>query len=252
MYDVEVDARWNMSFLSHLIQPLNSSNRSFTVNTHVCGIIASFGQAENVAAVGGHQREKVVGIILLNDVPIVYLTRIFQRNGDVADFVPGLWRFGNQFRVVDERYVLDSVRHAVQLSVVATPFQAHFHKLVFQAGQVDRSQQAVDDQLAEPVVGADEYIRAFTGRRHDLHTVTNVAETNLGYFEADAILGEEVIAQVNHQLGAGLISPHHQPLVTRSALCQNFFKRLFSFLFRSRLLGFLFYRSLGRLFLNWC
>ena len=81
--------------------------------------------------------------------------------------------------VAHEGDVLDGVRQAVRLAVVGERLDGDLLEAVGDAAQVDRLEHAVGDELAEPVVGADDDVRAVAGRRGEAELLADLAELEL-------------------------------------------------------------------------
>ena len=76
--------------------------------------------------------------------------------------------------------------------------------------EVDRSDHAVRDELAEPVVGAGDDVRAFTGGAGDAELVADLVEGNLDHLDVDAFQVAELGGDRLEHGGPGVVGPDHE------------------------------------------
>ena len=76
--------------------------------------------------------------------------------------------------------------------------------------EVDRSDDAVGDEFAEPVVGAGDDVGAFTGGAGDAELVADLVEGNLDHLDGDAFQLAELGGDRLEHGGASVVGPDHE------------------------------------------
>jgi hypothetical protein len=114
--------------------------------------------------------------------------------------------------VAVERHALDGVRQAVQDAVDGERLEGD-REVVPWVGEGERCEQAVGDEAADPVVGADEDVGASSRRALLPDPGADVAEGNHFDVDRDARRRLEIGGDAVECPGAGLVRPDHQRLI---------------------------------------
>ena len=147
----------------------------------------------------------VARVTLLDEDRVLGLGRL---RGD--ELVEGGGGLGGERVVAHQRDVLDRVRHAVELAVVHEAVHGGLGEVAHLVAELDRLHDAVGDELADPVVGADDEVGALTGRGLGHEVGLDVAGRLLHDVEGDAGGRDEVLAQRLEVVDAGLVDPDGQ------------------------------------------
>jgi len=93
--------------------------------------------------------------------------------------IPGLGAFPirvltQQIGIAEESDVLRGIGQAVQCALIRKSIHCRAKETVRLHSQINLCHQTVGDQFAQPVMGTDEDIRAFSGRTSNFHLVADV------------------------------------------------------------------------------
>ena len=111
--------------------------------------------------------------------------------GDLHHLLERRRRLGHEVGVADKGDVLHGVRQPIRLAVVRERLDRHRVEAVGDAGDVERLDDAVGDQLTEPVVGPDDDVRAVAVGGGQRQLFADVAELQLLDGDRDAVLLRE-------------------------------------------------------------
>jgi hypothetical protein len=194
-----------------LLSHVKRGHAAFAVQTQVIGVVAAVGVlAEDVAAERGLDRVVVVGVAHLAQEAVLGAGSLdVSRHG--LHFVEGGRRRGHQVRVVDQGDVFRRLRHAVDLAVGEGE---GLHRVRGKVGgiraKLDRGQQTAGVQLADPVMRAQDDVRAAARRRGGDEVTADVADGLLHHDQADASLLRERFAQGFQDRRALFVGPDGQ------------------------------------------
>jgi hypothetical protein len=170
-----------------LAQPLGERLAAFVADLQVVGVVrAVFVGAEDGSAERRLERVEVVrvgGLGVETDQERVLGARLFAHRDHVCEVGR---RLGREVGVAQERDVLDGVRDGVGLAVVGPGVDRDLLELGGLVAELDRGDDAVGDEHAEPVVRTDGHIGALAGRNLLDELVADLAELLLHEVDLDA------------------------------------------------------------------
>ncbi len=179
----------------HAVEPLKGRHSAVAADTDIGRIPVPVRiLTEDIAAKGRLNRIEVIGVVLLDQIAVLG-AGIFDLLRERLHIIPRGRSFRDQIRVDEEADILDRVRQAVELAVEVTGRNAFRHEAVGLVAQRDLGQQTAVDQLANPVVGADQNVGAFAGRAGNLEVVADRAELLLDQFQTYAGVGLEFVTK---------------------------------------------------------
>ena len=213
VHDVVADVLGDEAGVAPFSELVRRVERALAVEAEVVGDVrAVVGLTEDVAA--GPRVERVVvervARILLHGERHVDGAVGLEREGGLGERLERGRGLGHEVDVADEGDVLGGVRQAVGGAVERERLDGDVAVEVGVGAEVDRQDHAVGHELAEPVVGADDDVGAFTGRTCDGEVVADLVERDLEHRHVDALVGREGLGDRGQDRGAGVVGPDDQ------------------------------------------
>ena len=184
------------------------------VDAEIIGVVrAVFVLTEDVPTERRQDRLQVVGIALGPDLKGEALVgRVvgvlgLEVGGDLDHLLERRRRFGNEVGVAHEGDVLDGVGQPVGLSVVGEAVDGDVFEAIGHTSEVERFDDAVGNQFAEPVVSADDDVRSLAARRGERQLVADVAELQLLNGDHDAVLLGERLGDLLYDWSSRVVGP---------------------------------------------